>query len=227
MIPLLLLRPQPGNDASAARARAMGLEVVQLPLFEVVAIEGDPVPVAPFDCLLVTSANGARFGGDALAAYGDLPLYAVGEATARALRESGHRHVVTGGGDAASTAPMIAADGHSYVLHVCGADVRPFDSHGLQIVRHVVYRSAERDATAVRPVLDALGPAVAAVHSPRAGERLRALLTDAQRAQIHIAAISAATAQACGSGWASLAVSAAPDDTALLGCAEALCIRAG
>ena len=35
-----------------------------------------------------------------------------------------------------------------------------------------------------------------------------------------------AAAEACGSGWASVTISTAPDDTALLGCAETLCNRA-
>ncbi len=226
-LPLLLLRPQPGNDASAARARAKGLEVVQLPLFEIAATEPGPLPRGPFDALLLTSANGACFGGAALAAFGHLPAYAVGEATAQAAREAGLADVIIGGGDAASTVPMIAADGHARVLHVCGADTRPFDSQGLSIVRHVVYRSAERDETALRPLLDGLGRAVAAIHSPRAGSRFAALVAPARRPDFHIAAISPAAAETCGSGWARLALSPLPDDTALLACAEALCICAG
>lgn len=224
--PLLLLRPQPGNDASAARARAMGLNVVQLPLFEAVAEEG-ALPEGPFDALLLTSANGARFGRAVLAAYADRPLYAVGAATAQAAREAGHGDVLTGGGDVASTAAMIAADGHATILHVAGADVRPFETPALHIVRHVVYRAAEVPDAAAKPAIDRLGPAVAAIHSPRAGTRFAALVTGAARADFHIAAISAAAAQACGTGWAGLAVSDRPDDTALLACAETLCIRAG
>ncbi len=226
-LPLVLLRPQPGNDASAARARAMGLEVVQVPLFETIATEAGSILDGPFDALLLTSANGARFGANVLARFADVPLYAVGEATARAARDVGHGHVLTGGGDAASTAAMIVRDGHAHVLHLCGADVRPFDAQGLNIVPHILYRAVQRTDSAVRPQLDALGPAVAAIHSPRAGQRFAALIAPARRAAIHLAAISPAAAKACGTGWAGIAVSAAPDDTALLACAERLCIRAG
>ncbi len=224
---LLLLRPQPGNDASAARARAMGLDVVQIPLFETLAHEPEPVPEGPFGALLLTSANGARFGADVLARFAHLPLYAVGEATARAAREGGHAHVLTGGGDAASTAAMIVRDGHARLLHPCGAEVRPFDPLGLSVVRHIVYRAVPREDAAVRPLFDALGPAVAAIHSPRAGQRFAALIDSARRGAFHLAAISPAAAQACGPGWAGIAVSPTPDDTALLACAERLCIRAG
>lgn len=227
MTPLLVLRPQPGNDTSATRARALGLDVIQLPLFDIVGMDAGTGPEGPFDALLLSSANGVRFGTAAIHAHGDLPLYAVGEATAQAARETGHAHVLEGGGDAASTIPLIARDGHARVLHICGADVRDFDPLGITLIRHAVYRSAERPEDAVRATLDGLAGAVAAIHSPRAGRRLNALLDARQRTQIHVAAISARAAEASGSGWASLAVSAAPDDTALLACAQSLCIRAG
>jgi uroporphyrinogen-III synthase len=225
--PLVLLRPQPGNDETAARARALGLEVVQLPLFDVVAAEPAPLPDGAFDALLLTSANAARFGAAALARHAALPLYAVGAATAQAARGTGLARILTGGGDAQSTAAMIAAAGHRNILHLCGAEVRPFDSHGLAIARLVVYLAAETPDEVVRPRIDGLGAAVAAVHSPRAGQRLAALVNPAARALIAIAAISPAAARACGDGWAETAIAARPDDTALLQVAEALCSRAG
>lgn len=226
-LPLLLLRPQPGNDASAVRARAIGLDALQVPLFETRAVESGPIAEGPFDALLLTSANGVRFGAAALDRFADLPLYAVGEATARAAREASHAHVLTGGGDAASTAATIVRDGHARVLHVCGADIRPFDPHGLSIARQIVYRAVERDESAVGPLLDALGSAVAVIHSPRAGQRFAALIPPGRRSAFHLAAISPAAASACGTGWAGIAVSPTPDDTALLACVERLCIRAG
>ena len=226
-LPLLLLRPQPGNDASAKRARDMGLEVIQLPLFEIVAAAPAPLADRDFDAVLVTSANGVRFGADALGAFADLPLYAVGEATARAAREAGMARVRTGGGDVASTLALIAGDGHSRVLHVCGADVRPVDVPGIGLTRHVAYRAAPRDEAIVRPLLDAVETAVATIHSPRAGARFAALIEPARRGHFHVAAISDAAARETGTGWADMAVSRTPDDTALLHCAKALCIRAG
>ena len=38
MRPLVILRPEPAATASAEQARAMGLEVVKIPLFEVVPV---------------------------------------------------------------------------------------------------------------------------------------------------------------------------------------------
>lgn len=224
--PLLLLRPQPGNDETAARARALGITVVQVPLFAVAAAPSAPIPAGPFDALLLTSANGARFGGEALAHFADLPLYAVGAATAAAARAAGHGAVITGGGDVAATVAMIAAAGRTKVLHLSGMQVRPFDCPGLAVTRLCVYEAVERPADMVLPQLEAVGTAVAALHSPRAARRLAALIDRTRRAEIHLAAISPATALASGSGWSGCSVSASPDDTALLALVETLCIGA-
>jgi len=220
--PLLLLRPQPGNDASAGRARALGIEVIQLPLFEIVPVAPTPLPEGPFDALLVTSANGARHGAEALRRLADLPIFTVGEATARVIRDRGERAITIGGGDAATTIPLIVAAGHRRLLHICGADVRPFDPLGLAITRHVVYRSEARDMRPFTDMLATLPPCVIAVHSPRAGRRLDALLPPAPRPH-RLAAISRAAADAAGSGWQHVEVAPAPDDTALLRLASALC----
>lgn len=221
--PLLLLRPQPGNDESAQRARAQGVEVIQLPLFEIVPIANETVPDGPFDVLLVTSANGARHGAAILRHFADLPIFTVGEATAQAIRtHAGERPIQVGGGDAATTIPLIVAAGHRRLLHIGGEEVRPFDPRGLSITRHIVYRSEARDVRPFAKTLASLPPCVIAVHSPGAGRRLNALMPPAHRNHF-IAAISQAAANAAGSGWRQIHVAPAPDDTALLRIASALC----
>ena len=57
MKPLLILRPEPGNGASAARARSLGLTPLQCPLF---AIEPTPWS-APYDA--VAGKNGEAWTG--------------------------------------------------------------------------------------------------------------------------------------------------------------------
>lgn len=223
--PLLLLRPQPGNDRSAEQARALGIEVLQIPLFAIVSVESTPLPPGPFDALLVTSANGARHGAETLARFAHLPIYAVGEATARAVREHGGRNVLTGGGDAASTIPQILEDGHRAVLHLCGEAVTPFDPMGLHITQHVVYRADALDMRPFTKMLATLPPCVIAVHSPAAGRRLNALMLPPARNHI-LLAISAAAARGCGTGWRQVHVAPTPDDTALLRLASALCMGA-
>jgi uroporphyrinogen-III synthase len=221
--PLVLLRPQPGNDRSTERARELGMEVIQIPLFEILPVEPETVPEGPFDAVLVTSANGARFGAEMLARHAGLPVFTVGEASAEAARQHGARDVFVGGGDAASTIPHIAAAGHRSVLHVCGEDVRPFDPHGLTVTRHIVYRSDARDMRPFAKLLATLPPSVIAVHSPRIGRRFNALMPPPMRNH-HILGISEPAAQACGSGWRRIHVSPSPDDTALLRLASTLCM---
>ncbi|HEY0629709.1 MAG TPA: uroporphyrinogen-III synthase, partial [Sphingomicrobium sp.] len=63
---LLLLRPEPGLSASAERARALGLEVICRPLFEVEPVEWASPDPAAYDGLLLTSANAVRHGGPEL-----------------------------------------------------------------------------------------------------------------------------------------------------------------
>ena len=220
--PLLLLRPQPGNDESAERARALGMEVIQLPLFEIMPVAPIPLPEGPFDALLVTSTNGARHGAEVLRRLADLPIFTVGEATARVIRDRGERSITIGGGDAASTIPLIVAAGHGRLLHICGADVRPFDPLGLHITRHIVYRSEPRDMRPFATLLATLPPCVIAVHSPHAGRQLDSLLPPAPRPH-RLAAISRAAADVAGPGWRQVEVASAPDDTALLRLASTLC----
>jgi uroporphyrinogen-III synthase len=223
--PLLILRPQPGNDASAEKARALGIEVMQLPLFEVVPVEHQPAPEGPFDAVLVTSPNGARHGEATLRNFAHLPVYVVGEASAAAVREHGEQTVIVGGGDAASTIPMISAAGHQRLLHICGEETRPFDPLGLSITRHVVYRSEARDMRRHTKALVTMPSSVIAVHSPAAGRRLNALLPPSCRNHF-VLAISEATAQAAGSGWRRVTVAPEPNDRALLHVASSLCISA-
>ena len=82
---ILVTRPLPDAERTAARLRALGHEPVVAP---VLAIEpsGDPAPAGPFDALLVTSVNAVpALAGSGLAG----PVFAVGPRTGAALREAG------------------------------------------------------------------------------------------------------------------------------------------
>lgn len=223
--PLLLLRPQPGNDATAEKATALGIEVMQLPLFEIIPVDEQPAPDGPFDAVLVTSPNGARCGEEALRKFADLPVYVVGDASADAVRERGAQNVIVGGGFAANTIPLIAEAGHRNVLHICGEETRPFDPLGLSITSHIVYRSEARDMRRYTKALVTMPSSVIAVHSPAAGRRINALLPPSCRNHF-ILAISEAAAQATGTGWRRVAVATEPNDSALLSLATSLCIGA-
>jgi uroporphyrinogen-III synthase len=209
---LLILRPEPGASETAARARALGLEPVVAPLFAIAAVAGPPVEAGRYEAVLLTSANGARH---APAGLTFLPCFAVGESSAAAARAAGFAAVRTGPCDGASVAAMMASAGVSRALHLCGREHHPVEAAGMAIERRVVY------AAEPVPRESFEGPAVAMIHSARAGARFAHLVGD--RAKIAIAAISAAAAAAAGEGWAAKAVAAAPRDQALLELAAKLC----
>ena len=212
MKPLLILRPEPGNSATAARARALGLMPVQRPLFAVGALPWSAPDPVEFDGLLLTSANAVRHGGRELGKLRTLDVFAVGEATAEVARAAGFRVAMTGAGGV--DALLATLPGQRRLLHLTGADHRRADTCHL-IVSQAVYLAAPLAPTILA------GEQVALVHSPRAGARLADLAPD--RPAIAIAAISAAAARACGGGWASVDWPPRPNDADLLALGARLC----
>lgn len=98
---ILVVRPAAQGVASAAVLRAAGAEPVLAPLIDLcppsdggTALAAAVQRLAGYDWLVVTSANGARrFAGmlDGTDLPADLPVAAIGPATAAALGESGVR----------------------------------------------------------------------------------------------------------------------------------------
>ena len=80
---LLVLRPEPGASETVRRAHERGLDAVAIPLFEIETARWEVPEAGGFDGLLLTSANAVRHGGEQLQALRGLPVYAVGQATAR------------------------------------------------------------------------------------------------------------------------------------------------
>jgi uroporphyrinogen-III synthase len=218
---ILILRPQPGADATAARARARGLSPVVAPLFEVRALPWE-APAGPYDAVMLTSANAARLAGDGMTPFLALPCYAVGEATAAAARAAGFGDVRIGPADGAALARQMAADGIRSTFHPCGADHVALAAPGLTIADTPVYAADPVAALPATAEAALAKGALVLLHSPRAAG-LFAALTHDKRARVRIAAISEATAAAAGEGWRSVAVASAPRDAALLELAAKLC----
>jgi uroporphyrinogen-III synthase len=212
--PLIVIRPEPGNTATCARARELGFDARAFPLFAVAPVAWVPPDPAGFTAVLATSANALRHAGAALARYLHLPGFAVGEATAAAMRDAGFISVVSGERDVAAIVAKIGTLGYQTLLHLAGQEATPFESFGIAVEQRVVYASEPvgpgpewAAALAERPIV--------LVHSPRAAARLGALAGDA-RSGIAIVAISAAAAQAPGTGWQEVAVADEPRDEAML-----------
>ncbi len=210
---LLVLRPEPGNQATVHRAREIGMDPVTCPLFTVEAAEWIVPDVRGFDYILFTSANALRHGGDQLGRLTELDALAVGPTTADAASAVGFRVVMTGGEGIEKLLEALPA--RRRLLHLAGADHHHISiSQTIETV--VVYRSVELAAADIPS-----GELVALVHSPRAAARFAALVPD--RARVSIVAISHPAAVACGAGWASIEVADQPSDAALLALAARLC----
>lgn len=218
---VLILRPRPGADETAARARARGIEPVVAPLFLVRAVEWTAPPADGFDAVLLTSANAPRCGGEALAPFRDLPCFAVGESTALAAAEAGFGHVRTGHADGAAVVQMMAREGVRRAFHPTAAERTTLPDAGVEIVPVPVYAAEPAERLSDVAVAAVHAGAVVLLHSPRSAsvfsERVGEL-----RAQTRIAAISDAAAAAAGAGWAAVTVALEPRDEALLAAAEEL-----
>ncbi len=215
MIPLLVLRPERGAIATARKAEALGLSPLIRSLFVVEPHVWDAPDSSLFDALLLTSANAVRHGGQAIALYCGLPVFAVGAATAQAARDAGFANVVGGIGNAADALAALRKAGLSRPLHLAGADRTPYPPLPFPITTRVVYEAAPTN------VALPAGRYAALLHSARAAAHF------AERcpapAEVDIIAMSDAVAQAAGAAWRSVHVAPEPTDNAMLALAVTLC----
>ena len=108
---LLVTRPEPDNERTAAALRAAGHDVVLAPLLHIEAVPNADLGVPPFAGVLITSANGARAlaGHPRRAECLALPVLAVGRSSAEAARLAGFSDVTSADGDAADLARLAVA----------------------------------------------------------------------------------------------------------------------
>lgn len=212
---VLVLRPEPGANATVKRARERGLDAVAAPLFRIEPVSWRAPEVSGFDGLLLTSANAVLSAGAQLQNFLSLPVYAVGELTSKAARERGFN--IAGIGNRGIDQLIDSIPRNLRLLHLGGEHRRdPLDERA-GIVVIPVYRAREVE----QPDLRLANGAVVLIHSPRAGRRFAELVKD--RGNILVAAISPAAAKAAGTGWGALEAAAEPNDEALLALAARLC----
>jgi uroporphyrinogen-III synthase len=164
-VAVLVTRPHPDDEATAAALRARGLEVLLAPMlrFEPVAFHDDLD--ANYGAVIVTSANSLRGIAPHLAGSRllKLPLFAVGQRTAEAARAAGFDHVIAAEGDAAGLRDKVVASVRARelkkagtLLYLAGADLArdlagELGERGFNVVTHTTYRmipvsSLPRDA---------------------------------------------------------------------------------
>ena len=224
MVPLIVIRPQPGNAATVAAAISLRMTAHGFALFDMVPKSWEAALPGRHDALLIGSAQVFRLGGAGLAPLRDLPVYAVGEATAEAARAAGFTVAATGEG--AMQALLERLDpAHRRLLRLTGEErVALQVPKGTTVDERVVYASRAAPLPAELATLLA-EPAIVALHSAEAARHLTAqcVTHGIKRARLRLAALSQRIAAAAGDGWGEVAVAAYPQDKALLALARQMC----
>src|ERR1700744_2959670 len=150
---ILVTRPHPDDESTAASLRARGFEVLLAPMlrFEPVAFNDEDLR---YGAVIVTSANALRGiegqlkGGKLL----KLPLFAVGDHTAAAARRVGFETVTSAKGHAGSLRDLVLASVKakalkkaSPLLYLAGADLArdlagDLGERGFTVVTQTTYR---------------------------------------------------------------------------------------
>jgi uroporphyrinogen-III synthase len=235
---VLVTRPQPDDEATAAALRARGFAVLTAPMlrFEPVAFRDDED--ARYGAIIVTSANALRglephLKGSRLL---KLPLFAVGERTAAAARGVGFENVIAADGDATTLRDLVLAGVKakelkkaSPLLYLAGADLArdlsgELGERGFTVVTHTTYRMApvsglprETSEAFAANGIDAV------LHYSR--RSARAFIEAARSAGVEISALAipqccisdAVAAVVRDAGATQVLVAASPDENALFG----------
>jgi uroporphyrinogen-III synthase len=237
---VLVTRPYPDSDSTAAALRARGLEALLAP---VLRFETVPLPAdfdADFAAVLITSANALRAVEPQLKGHPllKLPLFAVGEHSATAARRAGFAKVLSADGDAAALRELVVARLRSRrakagpLLHLAGEIVArdltaELGARGIEVVSRIVYRMVPVDR-----LPDEVCAAFAAGHIDAvlhySARSAKAFLDAARADGIEISAL--ATSQCCIStavaqvlreaGAARVMVASSPNENALLAALE-------
>ena len=233
---VLVTRPHPDGEATAASLRARGFAALSAPM-----LRFEPLPFhddedVQYGAVVATSANAlrgieAQLAGTALL---KLPLFAVGEHTAAAARQAGFTNVMTASGDAGTLRDLVAESVKSKMLkkaspllYLAGADLArdlagELGEKGFSVVTQTTYKMVPAKHLP-REVCDAFvaGEIEAVLHYSR--RSARAFLEAARDGGVEISAlalpqccISAAVASIVReAGAGQVAVAASPDENAL------------
>jgi uroporphyrinogen-III synthase len=233
---VLVTRPHPDDEITAAALRARGFEVLRAPMlrFEPVAFHDDMD--ARYGAVIVTSANALRAIGPHLKGHRllELPLFAVGEHTAAAARRAGFTHVIPANGDAGSLRDLVLASVKakrltkaSTLLYLAGADLArdlasELGERGFRVVTQTTYRMVPV-ASLPRETCDAFAANQVEAVLHYSQRSARAFLDAARAAGVEISAL--AIPQCCISaevasvvrdaGATQVVVAASPDENAL------------
>jgi uroporphyrinogen-III synthase len=147
---LLVTRPEPDAERTAATLRARGCEVIVAALLRVETLAPE-LGHGPWRALALTSANAARAieRHPRRAELVTLPAFVVGRRTGAAARAAGFGEVRSADGNASDLVRLIAARvAGGALLYLAGEDragdlVGDLAAHGVTVETAVVYRAAK------------------------------------------------------------------------------------
>jgi uroporphyrinogen-III synthase len=108
---ILVTRPQPGSTQTAVALKERGHDPITAPLLQMETLSEVDPDGGPWTAILLTSANATRgiahlAGRDAWRA---MPIFAVGDRTAKAARDQGYTDVTSARGNVDDLANLVAA----------------------------------------------------------------------------------------------------------------------
>jgi uroporphyrinogen-III synthase len=139
---IVVTRPRPDGERTAAALRTRGHEVLLAPLMRIEPVAADLS--GDWGAVAITSAN--ALAGVSAAALRRLPLFAVGDRSAEAARQTGLADVVSADGDARDLVRLIASRRPANLLYLAGEDraadlVGELGKYGVACEIRVVYRA--------------------------------------------------------------------------------------
>jgi uroporphyrinogen-III synthase len=152
---LLVTRPEPDAERTAAALRARGHAVVVAPLLRIEPIAGDEIGSRRWMAILVTSANAAPAIArhECFAELRTLPVFAIGERSAQGMRTAGFADVSSADGDVGDLARLVVKrlKPGTALLYLAGADrsgdlAGELSAFGFVVRTVVIYRAVTADA---------------------------------------------------------------------------------
>lgn len=232
---LLITRPADDARSLADELAARGIDSVIAPVMTVADATGPAPDLAGVQAVLITSANGVR----ALARMcetREVPVLAVGDASAAAARDLGFQSVTSAGGDVAALAKLTADSldpANGALLHVAGSSVAgdlrgDLTRAGFDCRRAVLYEARPVDSLGAE-ARDALSKGEidgVLLYSPRTAKTFAAIVhkdgVAGACARLTAYCLSPAVADAVqGLRWRRVVVAAAPDQDSLLAAVDA------
>ena len=233
MTTALVTRPREDAEGVSQELRQRGLDVTVAPLLDINYLDAE-VDAGGIQGILATSANGVRALARLLPDR-ELPVWAVGDATARMAREAGYTTVEAAGGDVHSLAALVKSRCNPETgafLHAAGSVVAgdlagDLGAAGFTVRRAVLYeaRTAQTVSAELAEALQSGGIGLALFFSPRTAATFVTLIRAAGLERT----ITAITAYALSANvatelealpWAAVRVAADPSQAALLAVLE-------